>query len=217
MVVDELSRNPRADLGDLYARAREIDSSIGELSLRQVHGRYPLQAKRIAARGRPKTQRATKRGGSRKQAAGRVTAEAQAVPRRGGRNAARRGAANGAGSQRAAIRSVLLEFASAFAEAESRPEIVRVLSSVDGYVERVESGRVEGSAARRNYLWCEAPRHSFHVPGLIASDQAEERRSDQPMQVLVSRCTCSHAPSDRHGGARVTGWLSPGRTAPHGG
>jgi hypothetical protein len=41
------------------------------------------------------------------------------------------------GSERDRVRSVLLEFAKAFADAESRTQIVQVLSRIDEYVDRI--------------------------------------------------------------------------------
>jgi hypothetical protein len=131
MVVKELDKEPSVGLESLYARAKEIDSSISELSLRQFHARYPLQVKRSRSRGVAK-----KRGASaKKRAAGGDKPSAARAPtqRRS------RGDASGGGAEfdREKVRQLFLEFASEFAEAETRKEIVRVLSSVDSYVNRL--------------------------------------------------------------------------------
>lgn len=125
VVVRELEKDPEAQLETLYARAKEVDPSIGDLSLRQFHARYPLQAKRRRASGQPK-----KQASRRKKKA--QTGEPQKSPRK-----ARRSASQDGGPDREALRALFLEFATEFAAADTRSQIVRVISSVDGYVERV--------------------------------------------------------------------------------
>lgn len=103
VVIEERGRNPQGELDELCERAREIDPSIGELSWRQFHGRYPLQAKRIAASGRPRKQGAAKRRSGAEQAGGKRAQPAVAQARRGGRRAAGRpdgSASTGAASSR---------------------------------------------------------------------------------------------------------------------
>jgi len=133
MVVRELDKDPAVGLESLYGRAKEIDSSISELSLRQFHARYPLQVKRSRSRGAAKKQKGTS---VRKRAtAGDKSAAAPAVKQR--RSQAAAAAGGGAEFDREKVRQLFLEFASEFAEAETRKEIVRVLSSVDSYVNRL--------------------------------------------------------------------------------
>lgn len=141
MVVKELDKNPNADIKSLQAQAKEIDPSVGDLSPRQFHARYPLQAKRRKAAGAPRkgaARKGAKRGGrgASKRGKKQESASAAQTPRAG----RSRGASSG-GEQpgaREKLRSLFLEFATEFAEAESRSEIVRVLSSVDSYVGRAE-------------------------------------------------------------------------------
>ncbi len=158
MVRRELERRPDVDLRELYARAQEIDPAIGDLDIRQFNARYPLQVKR-ARRGSSarqegaREQRATRgrrtrtagqgrtAGGSRRGQAGRAeqarTAEQSAATEEAGTSTTRRRRRRGGEPNREAIRGVLLQFASDFAQAETRSEIVSVLSNVDTYVDDV--------------------------------------------------------------------------------
>ena len=124
MVRQELERDPNVATDVLVAKAREIDPSVGELSARQFHARYPLQVKRSRNRGAPKK---GKRGRKRAEKAAPAAASAKRTARQ-----------DAPASGRDAIRGVFLDFASDFAKAESRQEIVDVLSSVDAYVDRVQ-------------------------------------------------------------------------------
>jgi hypothetical protein len=132
MVVKELDKDPAVSLESLYGRAKEIDSSISELSLRQFHARYPLQVKRSRSRGAAKKQKGS--SPRKRAAAGDKTTAPRVATQRRSRGEASGG---GAGFDREKVRQLFLEFASEFAEAETRSEIVRVLSSVDSYVNRL--------------------------------------------------------------------------------
>jgi hypothetical protein len=134
MVKSELEKDPSIGLESLYARAKAIDSSVGELSLRQFHARYPLQVKRGKSRAEGKKPRraARKARSSTRKGEERAAAGEPRQPRGG------RSTGGGEYGDREKIRSLFLEFASEFASAESRTDIVRVLSSVDAYVNRVE-------------------------------------------------------------------------------
>ncbi len=124
MVRREIDRDPGVELGTLVEKAKEIDPSVAELTPRQFHARYPLQVKRSRNRGAPKkAKRARKR-------ASRALEPASPAPRRPARETPASG--------RDAIRAIFLEFAGEVAGADSRQEIVGVLSSVDAYVDRVE-------------------------------------------------------------------------------
>ena len=53
-VEGELKKDPRVKNASLFAAAREIDESVGELTLQQFHAKYRLPAIRsIAPQGRP--------------------------------------------------------------------------------------------------------------------------------------------------------------------
>ncbi len=117
MVRQELSDDPDAENKDLYAKAKKIDPSVDDLSLRQFHARYPLQVKRKMAqsrRDRKKSRGAKKATGS------------------GG------GGTGGSGSvDRETIRSTLLRFARDVSAADGKAEMIDILSSVDDYVDDV--------------------------------------------------------------------------------
>lgn len=132
MVVKELDKDPSVGLESLYGRAKEIDSSISELSLRQFHARYPLQVKRSRTRSAAKKQKGSQTK-KRAVAVDKTTAPRVAKQRRSRGDAP----AVGADFDREKVRQLFLEFASDFAEAETRRDFVRVLSSVDSYVNRL--------------------------------------------------------------------------------
>lgn len=48
-VQKQLKKNPAVSNQELFAKAKEIDPAVGELSLRQFHAKYPLQVKRKLA------------------------------------------------------------------------------------------------------------------------------------------------------------------------
>jgi hypothetical protein len=105
LMESELGKNRGVATSDLYDMAKKLDASIGKLSLRQFHARYPLQIKRRQNRGRP----------SRKTKA-----------------TAPRGRAKGG---REGLRNVFLRFAEDLTAAEDRRDLVKVLANVDGYVD----------------------------------------------------------------------------------
>lgn len=57
MVEEEIRKNSDVETQALYDKARKIDKSIGDLSIRQFNARYPLQVKRRLAPARPRRQR----------------------------------------------------------------------------------------------------------------------------------------------------------------
>ena len=107
-----LKKNPAASVDELFDVAKGVSAAVGKLSKRQFHARYPLQVKRRmhpAKRRRKRAKAATK-----------------------GRRAA---ASNG--SVRESVRSTFLRFASDLAGAEARKDVVKVVASVDRYVDEV--------------------------------------------------------------------------------
>jgi len=141
-VREQLRASPHLGSRELYASAQEVDRGIAGDSLQQFHARYVLPVKREQSAGksgaagrrsgtkRPK--RARKEKAQPQQPAVQEAASA-AKPRRARAKVA-------AGSDRDLIRAVLLEFARDFSGAESRSEIVQVLSRMDEYVDRIASG-----------------------------------------------------------------------------
>lgn len=138
-VRDELQKNPGASTRELQDAAKSVDPSVSELSLRQFNAGYVLPLKRSSS-GRGRKAKGGASAGTRQRQGRRKAAEAPAeTPKRGGgRRAAPASAPEG---ERGRIRAALLEFARDFSDAESRSEIVAVLSDVDRYVDRIVQSR----------------------------------------------------------------------------
>lgn len=118
MVRQELSDDPDAENKDLYAKAKKIDPSVDDLSLRQFHARYPLQVKRKMAQSRRDRQKSR---GAKKRTDGSGS-----------------GGSGGSGAvDRETIRSTLLRFARDVSAADGKAEMIDILSSVDDYVDDV--------------------------------------------------------------------------------
>ncbi|HUE95246.1 MAG TPA: hypothetical protein VMN39_01215 [Longimicrobiaceae bacterium] len=129
-VRQELSKNPGLGSRELYELAQSIDKSIGGDTLQQFHARYVLPVKREqASKGAGSRPRKTRRGKKSKAAAA-----APKAPRGGGGT---RPKAVAAGTERDHVRAVLLRFAQDFSAAESKPEIVKVMSRLDDYVDQI--------------------------------------------------------------------------------
>ncbi len=122
-VREHLEKKPDASVEELYELGLAIDSKIGALTKRQFHARYPLQVKR-------KRSLAERPPGERKRRRTRKARKAQAGPTR---------KRNTRANKREKVRAQLLSFATALAEAETRVEIVKVLATVDSYVDAIVS------------------------------------------------------------------------------
>lgn len=132
-----ISEQPGIGTRDLYRMASEAYPSVAELTPQQFHGRYFLTAKRaLAPRGEAgRTPRPRKKSTRAKQTAPRKQGKrgaAAAAPAE-----AERQRPGGAAASREQVRAVFLQFARDFAGAESRSDIVRVMSKVDDYVDQV--------------------------------------------------------------------------------
>ena len=112
LVEEELKKKPDASVDELYEKAKAAEPSVGQLTYRQFNARYPLQVKR------KKSQKSA--GGN---------------SRRGGNRS--RPKASSRLSQRDEVRAAFLAFAMDVLAAEDRKELVRVLVTVDTYVDRV--------------------------------------------------------------------------------
>ena len=137
-VREELEKNPGASTRELQDAAQSVEASVGELSLRQFNAGYvlPLKRSRTAGKKRGKGKSTGKQPGRRQAAA--PASEAKAPSRRSG------GAPDAEGdrqSDRERVRATLMEFARDFSEAESRSELVGVLSDLDRYVDRIVGSR----------------------------------------------------------------------------
>jgi hypothetical protein len=120
-VESELARTPDMGSGDLFEKAKAEVPSIGALTLRQFHARYPLQVKRRASVGRRK-----RKPRSRKKSAG-----------SGARRGKRSRGASAPRDAREAVRAVLMRFATELASAEVKADVVKVLAGADRYVDEV--------------------------------------------------------------------------------
>ena len=117
MVRTELEKDPDVENKVLFEKATEIDDSIGDLSLRQFHARYPLQVKR---------QKAQAKGGRKK------SSKASSAKR--GRGSGR---SKGATLDRDRVRGTLLEFAKEVSAASGKAEMIDLITNVDRYVDEV--------------------------------------------------------------------------------
>jgi len=110
-VEKELKKNPDASVDELQAMATKINASMGDLTKRQFHARYPLQVKRKMNPPKPRKK-----------------------SRKTGRSKRKGAPANG---HREKVREILLRLASELAAAEERAEAVRVVAGIDSYVDEV--------------------------------------------------------------------------------
>jgi hypothetical protein len=114
MVESELKKKSDVSNETLYEKAKKIDGSIGDLTLRQFHARYPLQVKRRSAlsgkrrKGRRKSTAATRR-------------KVAAAPEDG----------------RQAVRDVLLRFARDVSAADGKAAMIDLVTGLDKYVDQV--------------------------------------------------------------------------------
>ena len=112
-VEAELKKAPDMSSKALFEKAKEDHEAARGLTIREFHARYPLQVKR-------------------KQALASGTTRKRKSKSRRSRRSRKNQTAN-----RDAVREVLLGFASDLSAAEARKDLVKVLSRVDGYVDKV--------------------------------------------------------------------------------
>jgi len=147
MVEAALEKNPDASSQDLYDQIKKKKRSIGKLTLRQFHAKYPLQVKRrkkSGAKGKAKKAKAPRAKATRAKSTGRAKAPRAKATKRG-RRATKRAAsaapvvvASGSGElNRDVVRAVMLEFAADLAAADSRQGAVRVVANVDRYLAKM--------------------------------------------------------------------------------
>ncbi len=111
-VETAIKKNPKATVDELMELAKGVNPSIGKLTKRQFHARYPLQVKRKMSSAKGGRRRSRKRS-------------------------ARTRPAKGANNGREAVRAAFLRFASDLAAAEARKDVVKVVAGVDKYVDEV--------------------------------------------------------------------------------
>lgn len=114
MVRKTLEDDPDTPNQELYEKAKSIDSSVGDLTLRQFHARYPLQVKR---------EMAGKKGGRKKK-----------------RKSAGKASAGGASIDRESVRETLLQFAKDISAAQGKADMIDLLTSIDDYVDEIVDG-----------------------------------------------------------------------------
>ena len=113
-----LEANPGVTNADLFAGAREIDPSVGQLTARQFHAKYPLQVKaRLAKAAAPKPPPEPEVPTAQE------TAEEDAPPKQAG--------------DPVAVRRLLLDLAKELASAESKAEVIEVMARLDDYVAEI--------------------------------------------------------------------------------
>lgn len=125
-VRQELGKNPNLGSRELYELAKQSEKSIGQDTLQQFHARYVLPIKR---------QQASASGGGRRSRKGK--ARKAKAPTTGGkttRKTGRRGKAPEGPTERDQIRTVLLKFAQDLSGAETKSEVVKVMTRLDNYV-----------------------------------------------------------------------------------
>ena len=124
-----LEANPGIANADLFAGAREIDPSVGQLTGRQFHAKYPLQVKARLARAsapEPKTPPEPEVATAEEPIAPDVSAAAgdpEAPP-------------TGAGDP-LTVRRLLLDLSKELVNAESKAEVIEVMARLDNYVAEI--------------------------------------------------------------------------------
>ena len=115
-----LEANPGVTNADLFAGAREIDPSVGELTARQFHAKYPLQVKaRLAKAAAPKPKTPLE---PEVPAAEEATAPEEPSAEAG---------------DPVAVRRLLVDLAKELASAESKAEVIEVMARLDEYVAEI--------------------------------------------------------------------------------
>ena len=115
-----LEANPGIANADLFAGAREIDPSVGQLTGRQFHAKYPLQVKaRLAKAAAPKPK----------------TPPEPEVPTAEEATAPEEPSAET--GDPVAVRRLLLDLAKELASAESTAEVIEVMARLDDYVAKI--------------------------------------------------------------------------------
>jgi hypothetical protein len=137
MVRREIGKNPAVTNEVLVNKAVAIDRSVRKLSRQQFHGTYRLTAAR-ALKPPGRRHRKPREGGQGPSVDG-------ATKRKSRSPAPSASVPQAENPDRAAVRAALLEFARDLARAETKADVVGVLGSIDGYVERVVEAAARGS------------------------------------------------------------------------
>jgi len=111
LVEKALAANPKAGTTELFEKAKAADASVGKLTIRQFHARYPLQVKRRKGRALAKSAAPKARP---------AASHASATPVKGSHEG---------------VREVFLRFAQDLASAEERRDLIQLLGNLDHYVD----------------------------------------------------------------------------------
>ena len=129
-----LEANPGIANADLFAGAREIDPSVGQLTGRQFHAKYPLQVKaRLARAAAPETPPEPKTPPEPEVA----TAEEPTAPAVSSAGAGDLEAPPTGAGDPLAVRRLLLDLSKELASAESKAEVIEVMARLDDYVAEI--------------------------------------------------------------------------------
>ncbi len=136
-VRQELGKNTKLGSRELYEIAKGVDEAIAEETLQQFHARYVLPVRREESRNRGGNSpaKAPRRSGRKKKAA------EEATPAREKRASRAAISAQAVIQERQRARGVLLKFAQEFSTAETKPEIIEVMSRLDEYVDQLISNQ----------------------------------------------------------------------------
>ena len=122
-----LEANPGIANADLFAGAREIDPSVGQLTGRQFHARYPLQVKaRLARAAAPALETPPEPEVA--------MAEEPTAP---DLSSAGEGDPEAPPGDPLAVRRLLLDLSKELANAESKAEVIGVMARLDDYVAEI--------------------------------------------------------------------------------
>ena len=125
-----LEVNPGITNADLFAGAREIDPSVGQLTGRQFHARYPLQVKaRLARAAAPEAKTPPEPEVA--------TAEEPTAPDLSSVGAGDPEAPPTGAGDPLAVRRLLLDLSKELVSAESKAEVIEVMARLDDYVAEI--------------------------------------------------------------------------------
>ena len=128
LIEKELKKNPKATAKELQQKAKAVSASVGKLSVRQFHAKYPLQVRKKLAPKKPR------RAAPKKPR--RAAPKARAAPKKP-RSAAPKATAARGQVNREAIRDTLMTFAKDLSDAEGKSETIAVLRKLDTYIDAI--------------------------------------------------------------------------------
>lgn len=131
-----LEANPGIANADLFAGAREIDPSVGQLTGRQFHAKYPLQVKARLARAAAPESKAPPEPKTPPEPEV-ATAEEPTAPDVSSAGAGDPEAPPTGAGDPLAVRRLLLDLSKELAKAESKAEVIEVMARLDDYVAEI--------------------------------------------------------------------------------